>query len=120
MTEPATAEDRRWWLRLAPTLQWTWAVTYAQTAPHWYVVLGRTPGMERDDFIRVGRVIRTFGEAGRFYSMTNLYLFTEDRNTVTVTIHQEKKMGFSAVLTGVQTRTVSASATAEAVTPQPT
>lgn len=79
MTEPATAEDRRWWLRLAPTLKWTWAITYEETAPHWYVVLGRTKGMDRDDFIRAGRVVRTFGEAGRFYSMTNLYLFTEDR-----------------------------------------
>lgn len=34
--------------------------------------------------------------------------------TVTVTIRREMKMGFSAVLTGVNTRTVSASATAEA------
>ena len=36
-------------------------------------------------------------------------------NTVEVTIRREMEMGFSAVLTGVQTRTVSAAATAEAV-----
>ena len=36
--------------------------------------------------------------------------------TVTVTIRREMKMGFSAVLTGMRTRTVSASATAEAIT----
>lgn len=42
--EPAVQEDLRWWLTLAPSLQWTWAVTYAESAPHWYVVLGRTPG----------------------------------------------------------------------------
>jgi len=69
-----TREDLRWWLDLAPTLQWTWATTYAESAPHWYVVHGRTEGMTREDFLRAGRVIRTFGEPGRFYSMTNLYL----------------------------------------------
>ena len=78
--EPAVQEDLRWWLTLAPSLQWTWAVTYAESAPHWYVVLGRTPGLDRDDYTRAGWVIRTFGEPGKFYSMTNLYLFTEDRS----------------------------------------
>lgn len=71
--------DLRWWLGIAPTLQWTWAKTYAKSAPHWYVVEGRTPGLTRDDYVRAGRVIRTFGEPGKFYSYTNLYLFTEDR-----------------------------------------
>ena len=37
------------------------------------------------------------------------------RNTVTVTLSREMKMGFSAVLTGRNTRTVSATATAEAI-----
>jgi len=37
-------------------------------------------------------------------------------NTVTVTLHREIRMGFSAVLTGDNARTVSATATAEAVT----
>jgi hypothetical protein len=71
--------DLDWWLDLAPTLKWTWAKTYANSAPHWYVVQGRTEGMTRADFLRAGRVIRTFGEPGKFYSMTNLYLFTQDR-----------------------------------------
>lgn len=78
--DPATPEDLTWWLSTAPTLTWTWARTYAATAPHWYVVLGRTAGLTRDDFARAGRVVRTFGEPGKFYSMTNLYLFTEDRS----------------------------------------
>ena len=76
---PAAEEDRRWWLDKAPTLEWTWAKTYAAFAPHWYVVHGRTPGMTRGDFVRVGRVVRTFGEPGKFGKRTNLYLFTEDR-----------------------------------------
>ena len=29
--------------------------------------------------MRAGRVIRTYGEPGKFYSSTNLYLFTDDR-----------------------------------------
>lgn len=70
----------KWWLELAPTLEWTWAKTYADSAPHWYVVHGRTEGLTMDDFIRAGRVIRTFGEPGKFYSSTNLYLYTEDRS----------------------------------------
>jgi hypothetical protein len=75
----AMREDLRWWLDLAPTLEWTWAVTYADSAPHWYVVEGRTPGMTHAEYVRAGRVIRTFGEPGKFWSYTNLYLHTEDR-----------------------------------------
>lgn len=77
---PAAPDDLRWWLDLAPTLTWTWAKTYADSAPHWYVVEGRTLGLTREDYIRAGRVIRTFGEPGKFWSYTNLYLFTEDRS----------------------------------------
>ena len=74
MTAPATRDDLRWWLDLMPRLSWTWAKTYADSAPHWYVVARRTPGFTMDDAIRAGRVIRTYGEPGKFYSMTNLYL----------------------------------------------
>ena len=74
-----TAADLKWWLQIAPTLQWTWAKTYATRAPHWYIVEGKTPGLDHDDFIRAGRVIRTFGEPGKFYRVTRLYLFTPDR-----------------------------------------
>lgn len=73
-------QDLKWWLELAPTLEWTWAKTYADSAPHWYVVHGRTEGLTMEDLIRAGRVIRTFGEPGKFYSSTNLYLFTEDQS----------------------------------------
>ena len=75
----AELDDLRWWLDLAPTLEWIWAKTFADSAPHWYVVHGRTKGMTMDDFVRAGRVIRTFGEPGKFYRSTNLYLHTQDR-----------------------------------------
>lgn len=71
MTSP---EDLVWWLSLAPTLRWTFASTYANSAPHEYVVAGRTEGISREDFVRAAHVIHTFGEPGRFYSSTNIYL----------------------------------------------
>ncbi len=80
-TEIVTQEDLDWWLALAPTLEWTWAKTYADSAPHNYVVLGRTKGIEREDFIRAGRVIRTFGQPGKFYSNLNIYLVSPDGTT---------------------------------------
>jgi SAM-dependent methyltransferase len=65
--------DLEWWLGVAPTLSWTWASSYADSAPHDYVVLGRCP-LTRDDFVRAGAVIRTFGQPGKFYRSTNIYL----------------------------------------------
>jgi hypothetical protein len=45
-----THTDLEWWLDLAPRVEWTWARTYADSAPHSYVVLGRTAGLlGRDD-----------------------------------------------------------------------
>jgi hypothetical protein len=69
-----TQADFDWWWDFAPTLRWTWATTYETTAPHWYIVEGRTPGLTRAEFLRAVEVIFTFGEPGKFYSMANLYL----------------------------------------------
>jgi len=71
-------DDLQWWYAVAPTLTWTFAKTYAQKAPHSYVVLNRTPGLSREDFVRAARVIRTFGQPAKFYSMTNIYLTSPD------------------------------------------
>jgi len=79
ISEPANEEDLQWWLELAPNLTWTWAKTYADFAPHWYVAHGKTPGMTVEDYLRVGRIIRTFGEPGKFWRHTQIYLFTPDR-----------------------------------------
>ena len=75
----AAEANAQLWLRLAPTLQWTWAKTYGKRAPHWYVIEGKTPGLDHHDFIRSGRVIRTFGEPGKFYKVTRIFMFTTDR-----------------------------------------
>ena len=79
MEQPMVTEgDLHWWLTLAGDVEWTFARTYAETAPHSYVVLNRTPGMSRDDFVRAAHVIHTFGQPAKFYSMTSIYLTSPD------------------------------------------
>lgn len=70
----STQEDLDWWLAKVETLTWTWAKSYADTAPHWYVVEPRTPDMTHEDYIRAAKVIHTYGQPGKFWSYTNLYL----------------------------------------------
>ena len=73
-----TEADLEWWLGLAARVDWSWARTYAESAPHSYVVLGRTAGMGADDYVRAGRVIHTFGRPAKFYGMTSIYLTSPD------------------------------------------
>lgn len=70
-----TRADLEWWRGLAPTLPWKFASTLAEH-PHSYVVRGRALGAE--DFTRAVRVIRTFGEPGKFYDQTYIYLTSDD------------------------------------------
>lgn len=73
-----THTDLDWWLALAAKVKWTFAKTYAETAPHSYVVLDRTLGATEEDYVRAGRVIHTFGRPGKFYGMTSIYLTSPD------------------------------------------
>jgi len=73
-----TKADLDWWLKFAATREWTFAKTYAETAPHHYVVEGRTPGVSHDDMVRAARVIHTFGQPGKYYSLTKIYLVSPD------------------------------------------
>lgn len=75
---PECREDLTWWWTRARTLRWTWATTFAHSAPHWYIVPGRTGGMTRDDFVRVNRLIRRFGTPGKYFSYANLYLLSPE------------------------------------------
>lgn len=70
--------DLEWWLDFAATHEWTFARTYAETAPHDYIVAGRTPEMTLDDAVRAARVIHTFGSPGKYYSQTKIYLVSPD------------------------------------------
>lgn len=70
---PITAADLEWYLDKVATLDWVYAVTYAEGAPHEYVA-DKTEGMMHDDFVRAARVIHTFGEPQKFYKRTRIYL----------------------------------------------
>lgn len=72
-----TRDDLDWWLERIHELDWVFAVTYAQGAPHEYVNAGRTPGFAHEDSVRAARVIRTFGQPAKFFNSTRIYL--EDR-----------------------------------------
>lgn len=73
-----TRADLDWWLEYATAREWTFAKTYAQTAPHHYVVEGRTEGVAHEDMVRAARVIHTFGSPGKYYSLTKIYLVSPD------------------------------------------
>jgi hypothetical protein len=73
-----TREDLRWWLEFAATREWTFAKSYAATAPHDYIVQDRTPEVSHEDTVRAARVIHTFGQPGKYYSITKIYLRSPD------------------------------------------
>ena len=72
-----TKADLNWWLDLEPELDWQFATTYADGAPHEYVAEGRAAGLTHDDFVRAAHVIRTYGEPMKFYKQTRIYLTTQ-------------------------------------------
>jgi len=68
--------DLDWWLARASDLDWTFAKTM-KDAPHSYVIRGKD--MDEAEFERAVRVIRTFGEPGKFWSKTHIYLTVGDQ-----------------------------------------
>lgn len=103
-----TRNDLGWWLEFATTREWTFARTYAATAPHDYIVQDRTPGVSHEDIERAARVICTFGTPGKYYAVTKIYLvspdgrhrwWTEDRHFTDATLVNR---GTTEVLYGVQ------------------
>jgi hypothetical protein len=103
-----TQEDLVWWWEFAATREWTFATTYAATAPHDYIVGGRSPGVSHDDIVRAARVICTFGSPGKYYTVTKIYLvspggqhrwWTEDRHFTDATLVNR---GPTDVMYGVQ------------------
>ena len=71
-TAPITDADLGWWIEKVTALDWVFAVTYADGAPHEYIC-ERTAGMTRAGFERASRVIHTFGEPQKFYKHTRIY-----------------------------------------------
>lgn len=66
-----TRKDLQWFTDLVDTLEWTFAKSM-KDAPHSYVV--RDKQLAKEDFERAVRVIRTYGDPGKFWSKTHIYL----------------------------------------------
>ena len=73
-----TQQDLDWWLSFSASREWTFAKTYAESTPHCYIVEGRTSGVTHDDMVRASRVIHTFGQPGKYCSLTKIYLVSPD------------------------------------------
>ena len=70
--------DLCWWLDLAAEARVDLCADLRDSAPHSYVVLGRTEGMTAEDYVRAARVIHTYGRPAKFYGMTSIYLTSPD------------------------------------------
>jgi hypothetical protein len=68
-----TEADLAWWTDKLATLDWEYAVTYADGAPHEYIT-EKTAGVVHEDLVRAARVLHTFGEPQKFYKWTRIYL----------------------------------------------
>jgi len=75
-TKPLAQGDLEWWLNLAPMLSWRNASTFTDSAPHSYVIRDKT--MDDPDCTRAVQVIRTYGQPGKFYGSTQIYLQDPD------------------------------------------
>lgn len=73
-----TRTDLEWWWDFAAAREWTFAKTYATSAPHHYIVQDRTPGVTHGEMVRASRVIHTFGVPGKYYGQTKIYLTSPD------------------------------------------
>lgn len=71
-----TRADLKWWLDLEPALDWQFAVTYTEGAPHEYVAAPRPQGLDEREYVRAAHVIQTFGQPMKFYRWTRIYLTT--------------------------------------------
>lgn len=78
LIEPITGVDLAWWWEFAAAREWTFAKTYAKSAPHDYILQDRTPGVTHEDMVRAARVIHTFGAPGKYYGQTKIYLTSPD------------------------------------------
>jgi SAM-dependent methyltransferase len=65
-------EHLEWWLDKYREYKWTFAKSYAETAPHTYVVKNKT--ISAREFNLALSVIRTFGEPQKYWRSTNIYL----------------------------------------------
>jgi hypothetical protein len=70
------AQELAWLRNEIAQLHWQWAKTYAQRAPHWYIVRKRTA--PPDVFDRLAQAIRHYGINQRFGPYRGRYLHLGD------------------------------------------
>lgn len=56
---------------------WTWAKTYADKAPHWYVNAKKMQGAEKEEFYEMVQLIRDYGVKEKFWNSTYTYLYLD-------------------------------------------
>ena len=61
---------------LISSVEWTWAKTYAKSAPHWYCVFKRNPELDQE-FRYFTQYIRDHGVTRKFWSKEFTYLEIE-------------------------------------------
>ena len=73
-----TKQDLDWWLdvRRHPRVDVRQDLRRDGAAP--LRGRGRTPGVTHEDMVRAARVIHTFGQPGKYYSLTKIYLVSPD------------------------------------------
>ena len=58
--------------------KWTFAKTYASTAPHEYIVLSKVGPQHKADFVNVARFIREAGFKAYYYRRQGYYFILDD------------------------------------------
>lgn len=58
--------------------KWRWAKTYADSAPHYYIVKDKLEEPWQSQFSSMVTAIREYGFDAMFYSSTNRYLIVDD------------------------------------------
>lgn len=72
MSDGVHEDDLQWWAELAPTINWTWAKTFASNYPHSYVVKGKN--ISDEDYERLFHLIQRFGVPRKFFRRINIEL----------------------------------------------
>lgn len=71
-TKPLHAEELAWFIENAPRWPWRWAKTFAQNAPHSYVMKGQQ--LNAEIYERAVRVVMALGQPANYYKRVNLEL----------------------------------------------
>ena len=70
------AEELEWFKREAPSWRWTWAKTFADFAPHSYVI--RNKSLDEEPYLRAFRLSQALGRPRKFYKRINIELEIPD------------------------------------------